>query len=102
MELGEEEIEDKIEYKINALGQALGVTVEYEQEIENEMMESETETQFDIFFTSLVEYAKSPNSFENGYDWENDEVVQTIPMPETLSLTSLAAASRSLSHRDDW
>lgn len=70
------------------------VDLKYKQdvEMEDDGSEQETKTSFKIWFADLIEYVKKSTEDTNGtdgssdenvnmaYDWEQDEVVQTIPL----------------------
>ena len=79
-----DEIKDKIKYKVKTTDEGIKINLEYKQEIETEFDEMESKTKFELRFESLVEYRKgsaSPTSDgTEAYDWENDEILQTIPL----------------------
>lgn len=84
------EIRDKIKYKVEADKKGIEVKVEYEKEFEEmqpaegeEEISGESETEFEIVFESIIEYAKNTSSGTvegEAYDWELDEVVQSLDL----------------------
>lgn len=93
------EIRDKIKYTVKSDKKGVEVKVEYEQEFEevDGDAEGESSTSFKIVFDSIVEYAKS-NTMDNNssnlpedeaYDWDDDEVVQTVELKDWAALSTV-------------
>ena len=94
------EIRDKIKYKVETGKDGVVVKVEYEQEFEetdgaeDEIMSGETSTEFEILFESIIEYASSANSStleEHAYDWESDEIIQTLELKKWADLSTITS-----------
>ena len=87
-----EEIKDKIKYKVKTTDEGIRVKLEYKQEIETETEETETKTKFELIFGSLVEYVKGPGASESeAYDWDQDEIIQTIPLTGWNAIPAVAS-----------
>jgi hypothetical protein len=84
------EIKDKIKYKVQPTNEGIRVKLEYKTEIEADDTETETKTKFDLLFFSLVEYVKGSNDTNSeAYDWDMDEIVQTIPLTEWEDISAV-------------
>ncbi|CAB9499278.1 expressed unknown protein [Seminavis robusta] len=101
------EIKDKIKYKVETGKKGVQVKIQYEQEYEQEYQEEdgsteeisgESETEFEIVFDSIIEYAKGETKVANNttdeqaYDWEADTVVQTLPLDDWNDLSTVMSA----------
>lgn len=86
-------IRDKIQYKVKADDKGIKVKVEYKEEYKKESEDediSDIATQFEVQFDRIVEYAKPAQTGddeelsddEQAYDWDKDEILQTIPLTE--------------------
>ena len=93
------EISDEIKYKVEADRNGIEVKVEYEQEYEEETagdeeeISVESETEFEITFEKIIEYAKNKTSTSiegEAYDWELDEIVQTLELGSWADFTAVA------------
>lgn len=66
------------------------IKVSYEQEMETDEEEVESETEYEVVFDSIVEYSKGANSVIGPqYDFENDEVLQTLSLKELGAFSSV-------------
>jgi hypothetical protein len=85
------EIKDKIDYQVMARSdRGIVIKVSYEQELETDEEEVELETEYEVIFDSIVEYAKGGNSVSGPqYDFENDEVLQTLSLKELGAFSSV-------------
>ena len=85
------ELKDKIDFKITTGERGLGVKIGYEQEIETSNMETETETEYEVIFDRIIEYRKaaSADSAEKAYDWNLDDVIQTVTLSDWLSFSAV-------------
>jgi hypothetical protein len=86
------ELKDKIDFKITTGERGLGVKIGYEQEIETSNMETETETEYEVIFDRIIEYRKaasSADSAEKAYDWDLDDVIQTVTLSDWLSFSAV-------------
>jgi hypothetical protein len=96
----DESIRDKIKYKIRTAKEGIRVKIEYEQEVDTVDGRSETGTEFELVFDRLIEYTKGvqgTSESSNGgdlvseaYDWEADEVVQTIGLERWSDITQIS------------
>lgn len=91
-----DDINDKIKYKVKTTNKGIKVQIEYKQKVETDDTETETKTDFELLFESLVEYVKGPNSAGSGsledeaYDWDQDEILQTIPLNNWNDISAIA------------
>ena len=85
------ELKDKIDFKITTGERGLGVKIEYKQEIETNNMETETETEYEVIFDRIIEYRKaaSVDSAEKAYDWDLDDVIQTVTLSDWLGFSAV-------------
>jgi len=75
------ETRDEIDFEVASSSRGIKVKVEHAQESETEDSERVSETQLEVYFDSLIEFSKATGSNElEGYNWEEDEVVQTIDL----------------------
>jgi hypothetical protein len=102
----DQNIRDKIKYKIKTNDQGIKVKIEYETEVATEQGRSETETEFELVFDRIIEYAKaaaqdgsdSDGEASEAYDWEADEVVQTVALENWADITQVSTdASQNVS-----
>ena len=92
-----DEIKDKIKYKVKTVEEGIRVQLEYKQEIETADTETETKTKFELLFENLVEYVKAPGrSGTDAYDWDQDEIIQTIPLTGWDAIPAIASDAEGI------
>ncbi|CAB9519815.1 expressed unknown protein [Seminavis robusta] len=96
----DEEIKDKIKYRVKTDKESIRVKIEYEKEVETIDTSTETETEFELTFDRVIEYVKSTREQVSGgaelseaYDWDADEIVQTIPLRRWDDIPGITTAS---------
>jgi hypothetical protein len=94
-------IRDKIEYKVKTSNKGISVKVVYKEEYEEEEGVDEytdTSTEFEVKFDSIVEYKKDESATNNGeeasaddeaYDWDQDEILQTLELNEWQNFSTV-------------
>ena len=89
----ETEMEDKIDFMIHIKDESLCIKVKYNQD----MNETETEAQFDVCLDSIIEYRKTTVDEGEAYDWENDEVLQTLNLTKWTTFSNITTNEEGVS-----
>ena len=97
----DDEIRDKIKYTVKADKKGVRVKVDYKQEFDEDGSDqkgmenvTETKTEFEVAFDTIVEYAKPFDDEERSdedqaFDWENDKVLQTFDLVDWGSMSAV-------------